>query len=327
MVDGPSRAALERFGNSPLEATSYVGTNRPATLSHPVSVDGWIPTLRRNALTGSEELAGTDGYTVADFWRWAHSDVVENVQRGIFAEFLVATALGVTHAHRTGWAGYDLDYDGKKIEVKSSAFLQSWKQRRLSRPSFDVAAHQQYIEESATLETARRVADCYVFCLYEDKDPVSASILDTTRWAFYVAGQADIDGWGASKTLSLVRLQILTTRVGYGELKTRVDDALRGKRFPPEPLSILPKAELRTIPEPSPATLRTYVVARRKTRAHPVLVTAYGYREAHELASADATIASFGTDISAIEVPASRISAALADGVVDLRAEAATDEP
>lgn len=295
-------------------------------MNRPAGEDGWIPSLRRNRLTGSEELAGTEHYSVADYWRWAHSDIVENVQRGIFAEFLVATALGVTHVHRAGWAGYDLDYDGKKIEVKSSAFLQSWKQRRLSRPSFDVAAHQQFIEDDGTLESARRVADCYVFCLYEDTDPMSASILDTARWAFYVAGQGDIDGWGTSKTLSLASLKTLTTSVGYSELKDRVNVALQGKRFPPEPASRLPKAESGDIAEPPTATLRTYVVARRKTREHPVLVTAYGYREAHELGRADATIASFGTDISAIEIPSSRISAALAEGAVDLRAEAAADE-
>ena len=60
----------------------------------------FLPGVLRRELDGAEPLIGTDGKTVLDYWRWAQSDVLENVQRGIFAEFLVAAALGVTHAAR-----------------------------------------------------------------------------------------------------------------------------------------------------------------------------------------------------------------------------------
>jgi hypothetical protein len=44
-------------------------------------------------LDGSERFSGLDA-TVAEFWRWAFSDLRDNTTRGIFAEFLVAKAVG-----------------------------------------------------------------------------------------------------------------------------------------------------------------------------------------------------------------------------------------
>jgi hypothetical protein len=62
----------------------------------------------------------------------AYSDILTNTSRGIFAEFLVAKALGVVEGVRpTGWNDFDLSYDGWKIEVKASAYVQSWHQEAL----------------------------------------------------------------------------------------------------------------------------------------------------------------------------------------------------
>ena len=47
-------------------------------------------------LTGNEEftLHGKGaGITVLDFWRWAFSDLIDNTQRGVMAEFLVHSSL------------------------------------------------------------------------------------------------------------------------------------------------------------------------------------------------------------------------------------------
>jgi len=40
------------------------------------------------------------GATVGDFWSWAYSDMLSNVIRSVYAEFLVASALGFTHEPR-----------------------------------------------------------------------------------------------------------------------------------------------------------------------------------------------------------------------------------
>ncbi|HSS10944.1 MAG TPA: hypothetical protein VLL25_13730, partial [Acidimicrobiales bacterium] len=74
-------------------------------------------------LNGSQGFIGLDA-TVADFWRWAFSDLRDNTTRGILAEFLVAKAVGDEREVRIGWDNFDAQaQDGIAIEVKCSAFL------------------------------------------------------------------------------------------------------------------------------------------------------------------------------------------------------------
>ncbi len=63
---------------------------------------------------------------------WAYSNLLTNITRGLFAKFLVGTALGAVEGTRTEWDSFDLLYQGAKIEVKSSAYLQSWPQEKPS---------------------------------------------------------------------------------------------------------------------------------------------------------------------------------------------------
>lgn len=60
-----------------------------------------------------------------NFWQWANSDLLNNVDRGKLAEFIVATSLGISNNISATWDSYDLEYMGKGIEIKSSAYLQS----------------------------------------------------------------------------------------------------------------------------------------------------------------------------------------------------------
>ncbi len=122
--------------------------------------------------------------TVLDYWKWAHADMLENVQRGVFAEFLVGAALGVTGETRVGWAGYDLKYGEYKIEVKSSANLQAWDQPTFSKLSFGIGAKVQFDPEGEMETDPRYVADCFVFCVFADKDPETADVLDAEHWYF-----------------------------------------------------------------------------------------------------------------------------------------------
>jgi hypothetical protein len=117
-------------------------------------------------LTGSESLPAVPKTTVSDHWRWAHTDILENVQRGIFGEFLVAASLGVTHQRREGWSGYDLKYGDYAIEVKSSAYLQAWPQKILSKISFGIGPKIQFDPEAGqgTGLDPRYVAHCFGKC-------------------------------------------------------------------------------------------------------------------------------------------------------------------
>ena len=72
--------------------------------------------------------------TLQNFWEWYASDIFSNVERGIFAEYIVAVGVGdnriMTEA-RDGWGPYDLlSSDGIKIEVKSSGYIQDWPQKK-----------------------------------------------------------------------------------------------------------------------------------------------------------------------------------------------------
>ncbi len=49
------------------------------------------------------------GPTVADFWGWSRSGLLDNTERGVLADFIVATALGIpTEGVREASAAWDL---------------------------------------------------------------------------------------------------------------------------------------------------------------------------------------------------------------------------
>lgn len=74
-----------------------------------------------------------------------------------------------------------------RIEVKSSAYLQSWRQRHHSKPSFSGLKGKFLIEESGEYSLrADYTADVYVMCLNGQKDPQAFDPLDTNQWKLFV---------------------------------------------------------------------------------------------------------------------------------------------
>ena len=74
-----------------------------------------------------------------DFWSWNQSNLLENLTRGILAEFIVKEALNIQNEIRTEWEPYDFKTEGGiKIEVKSSSYIQSWEQKKFSLIEFGV---------------------------------------------------------------------------------------------------------------------------------------------------------------------------------------------
>jgi hypothetical protein len=65
--------------------------------------------------------------TVGQFYQWAYGDSFTNLTRAAIAEYLVACAIDREDIGRSSWGGYDLEMDGIKIEVKSSACFVSGK--------------------------------------------------------------------------------------------------------------------------------------------------------------------------------------------------------
>ncbi len=107
------------------------------------------------------------------------------------AEFLVANALGLNDRPRVEWGSYDLKmHDGTKIEVKSSAYLQSWRQKKYSTIRFGIArtkeAWDAHTGKSQKQDPPRRIADIYVFCLLKHRDKATVDPLNTEQWEFFV---------------------------------------------------------------------------------------------------------------------------------------------
>jgi hypothetical protein len=185
--------------------------------------------MRAGRLRADERIAGVDDLTIGDFWSWAYSDVLSNRNRAVFAEFLVGAALGVLDNPRVEWDAYDLLYRGKKIEVKSSAYLQSWQQNKLSRIVYDISRKKSW--EAATNEYSLEpihAADCYVFCLFTERDAAKVNILDVGAWEFFVILTEQIQKELATQnSVGIKRIQAICAPVQCSNLKQCVDAVLR----------------------------------------------------------------------------------------------------
>ena len=174
-----------------------------------------------------EELF-TNGRSLMDFWRWAHSDILSNSERGRLAEFIVAMALGIDKDFRKEWDAYDLLLkDNTRVEIKSSAYLQSWKQTSLSKIIFDIKPTRLWDEKSHKYSDSRiRRSDIYVFCHFKCTDVEKANPLDLTQWDFYIVKTLEInEKLSKQKTISLNGLKKLEhKKVDFTELKKAVEN-------------------------------------------------------------------------------------------------------
>ena len=165
------------------------------------------------------------------FRTWAVGNLVENRNRGLFAEWVVGTALGVAGKERLEWDEADLRYQDRLIEVKASGRGQAWPQDKPSTPTFDIKqrarswnAQTNIIEE---FDPPRRVADLYVFCLHQSYPATNDNVADASEWEFWVVPTDTIDAeLGDQKTIGLTRLEQLTDSVAWSELSEKIKYAL-----------------------------------------------------------------------------------------------------
>ena len=187
-----------------------------------------IPKLDIKKKTGREPFCSggvSRDFDVLDYWRWAASDLVSNASRGILAEYIVAKAVGVsTTGVRDKWAAYDLETpDGIKLEVKSSAYVQSWWQRDFSPIGFKIKKTRSWNDETGYSGEPTRKADLYVFALLAHKDHRTIDPLELDQWQFYVLPTAQLEERKGSQTsISLSALTELTAPVPFDELRGAV---------------------------------------------------------------------------------------------------------
>lgn len=178
-----------------------------------------------------DEAIGQLG-SLLDFWQWAMSDILGNRNRGILAEYIVGKLLQVPMTHpRLEWDCADFEYQGEKIEVKSSAYVQTWHQGiERSVISFGVSPHKCWDAKKNTYNSeVRRWAACYIFCLFPgERADTTRDVLDLNKWSFYVVATSKLNcdhrmkrqiGLEAVKKLAQVAVR-------HTELKAKVDQVL-----------------------------------------------------------------------------------------------------
>ena len=164
--------------------------------------------------------------TIKDFWAWSASDIMSNATRSRFAEFIVATATNVDLGiPRQEWEPYDLlTPEGIKIEVKSSAYIQSWHQKQISTITFSIKPARYWNSKNGEQESiAKRHADIYVMCLLKNMNQNTINPLDMDQWDFYVLSRPELDNYKRSQhSITLKSLENLTQPVTYAGLHEEI---------------------------------------------------------------------------------------------------------
>lgn len=206
---------------------------------------------KRPYWTGNEALIleGKDlPYTMIDYWRLNLSDILLNMNRGGFAEFIVQSAMDYSgfnalKQEKTGIEAWDVDgpaiktADGtrlSKIEVKSAASVQidtPDEKEPISLPdSRIVFSIKKAIDYNGPDEIPRRNNDLYVFCHYTATRK-SDNMLDLKYWDFYVISTRKIENdeqLSKQSTISLYRLKKLGVPcVSFTSLYKAIIDELK----------------------------------------------------------------------------------------------------
>ena len=185
------------------------------------------------------------GFTLSDFWEWGFSDLLNNTLRGVYCEFLVATALGLDlHLGRENWTPWDLTVphrwldrclckDELHVEVKSGAYLQSWEQSKPSKIVFSIRPTHVWNEEEGYGVETRRQSDVYIFCLYTVTDRLTADPVILDGWRFYIV-PTDVlnDRCGNQSSITLRSLEALNPIISdyYGLKKAILQSTENGRK-------------------------------------------------------------------------------------------------
>jgi hypothetical protein len=197
--------------------------------------DEWLVPPPATLLAGCEKFVGSSA-TVQDFWRFALGDLRMNNARGYLAEFIVAQALGLSDARRVEWDAYDILWDDITIEVKSSAYLQSWDQRRRSKIVFSGLKGTRFHARHGYDPAGKRFnAMVYVFCVHTATAHESYEQLDLGQWDVYVVPRRKLQELNQT-TAGLATVQRLSNGpIRLAGLRDTVLDAAQGEELDDAP--------------------------------------------------------------------------------------------
>ena len=177
-----------------------------------------------------EEEISMLGVTVGDFWAWAYSDLLNNTNRAVFAEFLVDRALRVTDVPRVPWDSVDLRYRRKRSRSRPPPTS------RVGIGSRTLSPRSLSISRRGSLRMRRRIptrssraglqtATCSASTLRR-------SGVERTFWR-WTGGSSTSSlrsglnrELGSQKTAALSTISYMVGPVGYSQLKGSVDQVL-----------------------------------------------------------------------------------------------------
>jgi len=166
------------------------------------------------------------GLSMSDFWSFQYSNIWDTQQE--VAEFIVAKALGQDVPYnKNGWTLWDMNYRGKKVEIKETAYYHSWRTdgKVSALRTFGIEeAYTRYKDKTSTL---KRQSDVYVFCLNTGNTQEESHPMKLENWRFWVVPTTIINEvCGKAKRISLERVKKITRQpngIGYMELRAAVD--------------------------------------------------------------------------------------------------------
>ena len=171
--------------------------------------------------TGDPQLNGT----LADFWRWAFSDLCDDDVKGIFAEWMVRVLLGLPlrDSRRVSWADSDIILpNGTRIEVKATALWQSWKlvnedgtrkpspRPALLNPSrvrFSGLQARTAVTPAPADDPRQFKSDFYIFCFHSQTDPSGWDAWNLAHWEFYMMTRQELPEFKVGNSISLATLR------------------------------------------------------------------------------------------------------------------------
>jgi len=163
---------------------------------------------------------------VLSFWKWSSSELLGNALRGVLAEFIVASTIDILDKPREEWDAYDLKTkNGLKIEIKSSSYLQSWEQTKLSKITFGIQPTSDW-DYSTNKRNSKKIrqSDIYIFCVLSHKDKNSVDPLNLLQWDFYILKTKILnEKVTTQKSITLSSLLKLSpVKIKYNKLKAEI---------------------------------------------------------------------------------------------------------
>jgi len=132
--------------------------------------------------------------TMIDFRKTMFSRIESNTLRGKIGEYIVSWAIGAEETSQDPWQAFDLiSPHSKKIEVKTTSFLQDWEHGEKNRnPKFIIKPTRKYTRASGLEKERTYNADIYVLCYYSWLDKKTIDVLNLNHWKFWVFSKNEL---------------------------------------------------------------------------------------------------------------------------------------